>query len=243
VELLLTMEPDNIALDNERIGLIQELWGDNALLEEFERRFQQDPTDSEVLWQLISAYSDQSRHDEVIKMADAYIAQNPDDIDVRLQKINAYRTTNRIDETIAVLKEIAQLRPQDKRYLIDIAESYRIDKQNLREALNWASRARRLDRNYGPANYLIAELIVEYTENIMSKFDRSIPSYDDKMIYEIAVSYFKDAVRDLNTRSDAQRYVSFYEENYMRTSEDKFMNKGYDTPRTPDYNWIWRYKR
>ncbi len=243
VELLLTLEPDNTALDNERIGLIRDLRGNDALLEEFERRYQQDPTDSEVIWQLISAYSDQSRYDDVIKMADAYIALNPDDIDVRLQKVSAYRSSNRIDDTIKVFMEISQLSPQDQQYLIEIADIYRVDKRNLREALNWASRSRRLNRNYGPANYLIAELIVEYIENTMSKFGRSVPSYEDKLIYEIAVTYFKDAVRDPNTRTDAQRYASFYEENYFRTSEDKFMNKGYDTPRTQEYNWIWRYKR
>ncbi len=243
IELLLELEPGNIALDNERIGLIRELRGDDALLEEFERRYQDDPSDSEVIWQLLSAYADQSRHSEVIELADAFTVLNPDDIDVRLLKINALRSTNRVDDAISVIRELTQLRPQEPQYLLDIADIYRIDKQNVREALNWASRARQIDRNHGKANYMLGELIVEYIENTMSQYGRSAASYDDKLIYEVAVTYFQDAARDPNTRSDGARYASFYGENFMLTSEDKFMNKGQDIPKTPEYEWIWRFKR
>ena len=242
IELLMTLDPHDAELDNERIGMIREIGGEEALLKEFEKKYQQDPNDTEVLWQLITAYSDQSEYERVMDLVDRYISLRPDDLDARLRKVAALRATNKFDKAIAALKKIITLQSGEPKFLVEIADIYHVDKKDLRTSIQWAFRARQINHNFGEANYMIAELIIEYIDVIMDKYGRTTPSYDDKLIYEIAVTYYKDAAKDPNTKVQAERYVTFYGENFMRTSEDKFMHKGYNSPRLTEYEWVWKYK-
>ena len=245
IELLITLLPgDKESLDLERINMIREIGGDAALQKEFEKQHDENPNDSDIIWNLLKFYEDQGLTDKVLEFVDKYIALKPEDIDARLIKIDALKEKNRIDDAIAELDNISKMRPADPQYIVAIAEMYFLEKDDLRRAMTWAQKARGVNANYGPANLMIANIIVEVIDNAMERKGISAPDYDDKLVGEIAVSYFVDASKDPNTKSEADTRGNFYRENYTRTDADKFMKKGVERPEnTPEYDWIWRYKK
>ena len=243
IELLLTFDPDNKELILEHTGMIRNIGGDAALQEEYEKQHLQNPTDTDVIWNLLSNYADQGLHEKVIEFVDKYLALKPGDIDARSKKIEALRATNRFDEAIAGLREISVIRRTDPQYLWEIADIFHVDKKDLPKAMDWAYKARQKNRGFGKASYKIATVIVDHVENVMKKYGRSTPTVDDKLIYEIAVFYFKEAAKDPNTRAQAEKYAQYYGEVFIRTTEDKFMHRGYDTPKTREYAWVWKYKK
>lgn len=245
IELLMEIDPGNREqLDFERINMIRNIGGDEALQKEFEKQHMENPTDSDIIWNLLKTYEDQGLEDKVLEFVEKYIALKPDDIDARLKKIEALKATSKIDEALVALNEISSLRPNDPAYIVDIAKIYHIEKEDLRQAMQWAVKARGVNPNFGPANLLMATIITEVISDAMERKELTIPDYDDKLAGEIAVYYFNEALKDANTRSSAESLGKFYQENYTRNFEDRFMKKGVEKPEhTPEYDWILKYKK
>ena len=243
LEELLVIEPDNREFENELIGIIKMTGGDEALIKEWEKQHLKDPTDAEVIWNLINTYENQLEYEKVIEFADKYLVLKPDDIDARVKKVHALKATGKFDEAIALLNELIKLKPDEPQYLLKIAEILHVDKKNYQEAVKWANDARRINPGLGEANIMIADVIVDYIGFVKEKYGDDVGTIDHKLIYEVAVEYYKDAAKDPNTKARADRMVKYYSENFIRTVDDKFMSRGWDIPRADAYQWVWRYKK
>lgn len=246
LEELLVMEPDNKDFENERIGIIEITGGAEALIKEWEKQHLEDPTETEVIWNLIATYESQLEYEKVIEFADKYLALKPDDIDARVKKVSALQSTGKSDEAIALLKELNKMKPEEPKYLLNIAEIFHVDKKNHQEAVKWAYDARKINPGLGEANMMIADIIVDYINVVKDKYKDKDPGgieIDHKLIYEVAIEYYKDAAKDPYTKSRAESMVIFYSENNIRTVEDMHMSKGHDSPKVTDYQWVWRYKK
>jgi len=240
---LLVMEPDNKDFENERIGIIEITGGAEALIKEWEKQYLENPNDMEVIWNLIVTYENQLECEKVIEFADKYLALKPDDIDAREKKVSALQSTDKSDEAIALLKELNKMKPEEPKYLLNIAEIFHVDKKNYQEAVRWAYDARRINPGLGEANMMIADIIVDYIGFVKEKYGDQVGAIDHKLIYEVAIEYYNDAAKDSYTKSRAEEMAKHHSENNIRTDEDKFMNKGWDIPRANAYQWVWRYKK
>ncbi|KPK87505.1 hypothetical protein AMJ80_11950 [bacterium SM23_31] len=244
LEELLEIEPDNREFESEWINAIRITGGDEALIKVWEEKHLENPADAEIIWNLINIYENQLEYAKVIEFADKYLALNSDDIDARVKKANALEAVGKFDQAIVLWQELNKLRPGNPQYLLNIARIYHFNKENYQEAVKWAYNARQIDTGFGEASLKIADVIVSYITVVMGKYGRETPDIDDKLIYEVAIEYFKDATNNQNTRNRANQLLQHYNtESFIRTPSDIHMNKGHDAPGIPEYSWVWKYKK
>jgi tetratricopeptide (TPR) repeat protein len=244
LERLMVLNPNNPDLENERLGLIRIIGGEDSLRVEFEKKLVINPKDTDVLWSLIVIYNNKSQYDKVLELTDKFLALKPKDIEALEKKANALKAIQQWDMAIAVYKELITLKSDDISYHIILSDMYRNSKKDLQQAAFWAFSARNKFPNDGRPNFLMGRIIFDQIEKVMVKNKRNLPSYEDKVIGKIAYDYYTEAAKDPNVKNDADQFILYLQDNYIPTRSDEHMyGASFTIPKDPDYGWIWNSYR
>ena len=240
LERYMVYEPNNPDLENERLGLIKQIGGDDALLIEFEKKLIQNPNDAEILWILIGIYSSKNEYNKIIELTDRYLALKPKDIDALEKKANALKVMERYDEAMVVLKELIAVNQEGIQYYLNIGEIYQNNKKDLKQAASWFLSARKVKPSDGRASMMLGHIAYELIRKVMEKNGRKAPVYEDKLVGKIAYDYYVEAAKDPNTKGAVEQYLAFFGENMIPTKSDIFLYANITEPTDEDYVWFWK---
>jgi len=243
LERLMVLEPNNPDLENERLGLIRIIGGEDSLRVEFEKKLVKNPKDTDVLWSLIVIYNNKSQYDKVLELTDKFLALKPKDIEALGKKANALKAIQQWDMAIVAYKELINVTPDINNHII-LSNIYWNNKKDLPQAMFYASLARKQFPNDGRPSLLMGKIIFDQIGNVMVKNKRILPSYEDKVIGKIAYDYYTEAAKDQNIKTEADQFILYLQENYIPTRSDEHMyGAGFTSPKDPDYGWIWNNYR
>ena len=106
---------------------------------------------------------------------------------------------------------------------------------SILKALNDANKALAVDKTFGLGWIALGEAYEASAEKCVDAKDGKI-DYTDKLVYKLAVSKFKKAMKDPAYRADAERKIS-YAQPFAPTADDDFMHKG-EKISGECYTWI-----
>jgi len=148
----------------------------------------------------------------------------------------SYQEMGKYSNAAETFRKILSTQPRDKKNLCNLAISY-LSMGRYTAALQQVNKAFSIDSNYGLA-YLTKGMIFEHSaEACVAKREGKKPSFDDKLVYEMANNEYLKARRDLEWSDQAQRHIDYLEV-VLPTKADRFMHQGHTVPKDPCYDWI-----
>jgi len=236
---LLEKEPDNKDYIDARLSLFRSQGGEEAVRREYEEKHQQFPTDTEYIRELIIIYENASEYEKEIEMIDKLVALEPNDVESLEKKGHVLSSLGKNREAIEVLKGIARLVPDEPRYQTEIAHFYN-DMQEYEQAVLYGNKALAINPGYGEAHFQIAMAFLNSANDAKDK--RGNLKFEDKLVYKMAYEKFKQAARDINKKSEAEKWIKYIEASeLLPTKENEFMHLSVKTPDLPEYRWLIKY--
>ncbi|MFC1477696.1 hypothetical protein ACFL6L_04440 [candidate division KSB1 bacterium] len=236
IERMLVIDPDNLQFQQDRLDLVRLVKGEGAIRAEFEAKLEKDPTDKDIMLELISIYERNEEYELLIQMIDKYLAVDPNDATSVEKKVEALRKLDRPNEAIEALKVLSALRPEEPRYLTDIAAIY-IALENYRQAIASSEQALRVRSGYGEAHFQIA-MAIKNVASIQEEKDTK-KTVDVKVVNEIALYEFQEAAKDPNVKTKADRWIPYLKtEGFTMTGNDWFMQRSYRFPEDAGLKWL-----
>lgn len=238
IEELIKLNPNSNNLATERVNMLQLARGTDAVIQEVEALHMANPTDMDLISQLIGHYLGNSDYTKALAMIDKGLVNIPGDIDMLETKLAIY-TNNMQDEEKIVdsLNELIKAVPEEASYVTSIAQIH-LENGKFETAANIATRALRVTAGYGEANYIIGQALRQQVSDVKT----GGLSFDDKLVNEKAMYYYKQAYKDDVTKSKAQNYIEYLELEQIPSESDRFMNKGHVKPKHPKYQWTLKYR-
>jgi tetratricopeptide (TPR) repeat protein len=147
---------------------------------------------------------------------------------------DAYQNLYKEDEALNIYQDLAKVDPTDYNVAIEISKIL-INKEEFKEALNWAEKAVSISGKHGETIYQRAEVyfaVAEYCSGDPLTFW-------DKVVYEISWEDYKTASNKGYSQAKSRRI--FIEDNFITTSSDWFMRSEGEQEVTPQgecYLWI-----
>ncbi len=210
---------------------------DDAALERLEKLRKQDPTNTKHMFNLGRQYFQREMWSNAEPEFREYLKSNPDDTYAAELLGASLQNQNKFEDAIKVYEDVLKRKPDNKKSYCEIAsclkslKRYRQARENVRQAL-------KIDANYGYAFLVLGEIYEAAAENCMSDNNRTAPSFDDKLVYQLAYDQFNKAAEDPASRSFAMRRIEYVKQ-MTPTKEDLFMNKGKTKARGTCYAWIY----
>jgi len=234
---LIELEPDSKELQDQKTNLIKLSGG--SVIEEYKKLHEKYPNDRKYIEALMIEYHQENDNVNIISMADKLLALEPENISALEMKSDAYANLQKWKDRINVLNRKLEINSEDPQALCDIAESYNILK-NYETARNYATRAIRIDENYGMAYIRIGEAYEFCAEDVILKRGGfSKIRFDDKLIYELAYGQYRRASNYPDVSGIASRKMNAIK-NSLPINEDRFMNPDQTKANNPEYQWIYR---
>lgn len=233
---VLGIDPDNLEARNNKTALIAATGDIEAVIKEKEITREKDSQNSQVRFELGKMYFDQSEYEIAIERFREYLQLIPNDV-AALENIGvAYQRLERHGDAIAEFKKIIAIAPDNKKITAEISRCYK-NLGQFRAARTYANKALAIDREYGLAWIALGELYEAAAEKCVEQNDGKI-DFDAKLVFELADTKYRKALKDLQFRSEAERHRSYLKA-VLPTNEDKFMHKGQTKARADCYAWIY----
>ena len=124
--------------------------------------------------------------------------------------------------------------PTNYKVVLEISKIL-LNKEQFKDAINWADKAINISGNRGAAYYQRAEIYFSIAESC----SQDPLQFWDKIVYEISWEDYKIAVNKGYKQAKSRR--DFLEENYITTSADWFMRPEGENEVKPQgncYSWI-----
>ena len=147
---------------------------------------------------------------------------------------DAYQNLYKENEALNIYQNLAKIDPTDYNVAIDISKIL-INKEEFKEALNWAEKAVSISGKQGETIYQRAEVYFAVAEYC----SRDPLTFWDKVVYEISWEDYKTASNKGYSQAKSRRI--FIEDNFITTSSDWFMRPEGEQEVTPQgecYSWI-----
>ncbi len=234
---LIALSPDNKELQDQKTNLIKLSGG--SIIEEYKKMHEKYPNDRKYIEALMVEYHQENDNVNIISMADKLLVLEPENISALDMKSDAYANLQKWKDRINVLRQRLDIKRDNPETLCDIAESYNILKE-YETARSYATRAIRIDGNYGMAYIRIGEAYEFCAEDmILKRGGFSKIRFDDKLIYELANEQYRKASNYTDLSGIASRRMSAIK-NSLPTKEDRFMNPDQTKANNPEYQWIYK---
>ncbi len=234
---LIELSPDNKELQDQKTNLIKLSGG--SVIEEYEKLHQKYPNDKKYIEALMLEYHRENDNTYILLMADKLLALEPENISALDMKSDAYANLQKWKDRINVLRQKLDIKRDNPETLCDIAESYNFLK-DYETARNYATRAIRIDKNYGMAYIRIGEAYEFCAEDmILKRGGFSKIRFDDKLIYELAYGQYRKASNYTDVSGIASRKMNAIK-NSLPVKEDRFMNPDQTKANNPEYQWIYK---
>jgi tetratricopeptide (TPR) repeat protein len=234
-EKILALSPDDAETRKALAALYKAAGKADAAIENMEKALAQNPNDSRLLFELARARFNLQEYENVVALLSRFHVLAPDDF-VGLELLGeAQFRLNRHSEALKTLGKIIAAKPQEKKILVKISESYRA-LGDFAAARRFANKALAVDQNYGAAYLALGRIYEDCADQCVAKKGRT--EFDDKLVYELAYFQYEKALQDAETRAEARQQLNFLAASIPQ-KEDRFMNKGKDKAAGPCYQWIY----
>ncbi|MDZ7361007.1 MAG: tetratricopeptide repeat protein [candidate division KSB1 bacterium] len=234
-EKILTLSPDDAETRKALAALYQAAGNAGAAIENMEKALAQNPNDSRLLFDLARARFNLQEYENVVALLSRFHVLAPDDF-VGLELLGeAQRRLNRHAEALKTFGKIIAARPQEKKVLVKISDSYRA-LGDFAAARRFANKALAVDHNFGAAYLALGRIYEDCADQCVAKKGKT--EFDDKLVYELAYFQYEKALQDAETRAEARQQLNFLAASIPQ-KEDRFMNKGRDKATGPCYQWIY----
>ena len=147
---------------------------------------------------------------------------------------DAYQNLYKENEALNIYQNLAKIDPTDYNVAIDISKIL-INKEEFKEALNWAEKAVSISGKQGETIFQRAEVYFAAAEYC----SEDPLTFWDKVVYEISWLDYKTASNKGYSQAKSRR--GFVEDNFITTSSDWFMRPESEQEVTPQgecYSWI-----
>jgi tetratricopeptide (TPR) repeat protein len=210
---------------------------DDAALERLEKLRLQDPTNTKHMFSLGRQYFQREMWSKAEPEFREYLKLNADDVYAAELFGSSFQNQNKFEEAIKVHEDILKRKPDNKKSYCEIAsclkslKRYRQARESVRQAL-------KIDGAYGYAFLVLGEIYEATAESCMEEGKRTAPTFDDKLIYQLAYDQYVKAAEDPASKSFASRRIDYVKQ-MTPAKEDLFMNKGKIKARGACYAWIY----
>lgn len=230
------LDPDNAEARKRLADIINYFGGDP--LKALRDTWLVDPGNIEYAFNYGKEAYDAGKYQEAIEPFKAILDKDPRHTTAMEYLARCYEALNQMNQALKYYNDILKIEPQNIKVMCLIA-SLQGRQNEFARAHSVIQRAKRIDSNHGLPHIVMAEIYenaVTYCTNARSKRETT---YDDKLVYRLAVEEYEIAARDPNYAADANRRArQLSNANLLPTTEDYFMHKNRLKPRDECYAWI-----
>jgi len=215
---VLALNPDDQSVKEKKKNLVR---GDaveykKMILEMLEK----EPNNLDLLLELAVVYGNEGENKLVIDTYRKVLENDPSNIDAWRKLGKAYQNEEQYKDAVDSFQKIVKLDPQDKSALIEIADSYNQLNQYAKSR-SFADKALSVDKQYGMGYRGKAEIYERSADNCSEGKE---PSFDDKLMYQLAIEECTKALKDFETSDWASQRIE-YLKNLAPQKGDYFFNK------------------
>jgi len=228
---ILSIDPNNSAAQSELITAMNEA-GMNPM-EALRERWDNNPQNSTYGLEYGEALFSNNEYEEAVDVFSKVTDIDPQNVRAWNQLARAHENLENYAQAIDAYKGLLNIDSNRKDIISDVAELY-ININNYTEALTWANRAINTGSNNG-MGYAARGRIYE---DAASECSGGNPSFEDKLVYQMAYDDFQTAV-SMGYGQVTSRIE--YLENFIPSKGDWFMQSDSATEVSPDkscYSWI-----
>ena len=229
------------AKDQESNDILSKLYAqtgnEDAALDRLKRVREQDPENPKHMFGLGKQYFSREMFAEAEPEFIAYLVKRPEDNIVREYLASSLQNQDKYAKAIEVYKSVLENDSNSKKSLCEIGSCLK-NLNRFSEARNYTRKALAIDRSYGYAYIVRGEIYEMNVDYCMTKANRSLNNFDDKLIYRLAYDQFKKAAADPAFRDIAERKMS-YVKPMIPTKEDAFLHSGVTKAKAACYRWIY----
>ncbi|MCF7824387.1 MAG: tetratricopeptide repeat protein [Candidatus Marinimicrobia bacterium] len=172
-----------------------------------------------------------------IAIFEGILKDSPEMTNIIKVLVQAYGEIGQTKDVIAMLNKLNTANPDDIRIYFDMTAAYIADNQ-LKSAMNWATKAIKADKNNGQAYANRASVY----EAVATACTGATPDFDDKLVFLMAYEDYMTAKQMGYQR--ASKKIDFLKEARIPQSGDWFFNQdeyvkgGKASPRKECYAWL-----
>lgn len=235
-EKVVELDPENPQAGKRLADIINYFGGDP--LKVLRDTWLKDPENMEYAYNYGKEAFTAGKYQEAIEPFKAMLEKDPRHTTAMEYLARSYEGLNQLSLAVKYYNDILKIEPQNIKVMCLVASAY--GRQNeFARARSILEKAMRIDSNNGLPHLVMAEIYenaVTYCTNARAKRETT---YDDKLVYRLAVEEYERAARDPNYASDANRRArQLSNANLLPTTEDYFMHKNRLKPRDECYSWI-----
>ena len=233
----LELNPNDLEV-KEIVGTLFRTTGnEDAYIESLIETVKNDPENTKAMFTLGEIYFKRANYNQAIEYLNKYLAIKPDDV-IALEYVgNAQQNLGQFNKAIATYDKILAVDAGHKKVLCEMATCYR-ELGQLSKARSTANKALKIDSGYGLAYIVRGEVYEDAVDGCLSKRDKRIVKFDDKLIYKMAYDEYAKALKSFETADIAKKRMSYIQPD-IPTTEDYFMHPDQKKARLDCYKWIY----
>lgn len=238
-EKIVELDPEDQKAQEAIAALYRATGQAERAVEQKEKILATDPTNTKLMFELGETYFRMGEYNKAIEKFQMLLQRIPDDAEALEYLGNSYQNIENYQSAINTYQKLLKLEISDnkrKKILAELARCYK-ELGQWTVARRYARRSLNMDPKFGLALIAMGEIYEAAAEKCVSEREDGKPSFDDKLVYEMAANYYRRARQDLAFREEAERRLS-YVEVLVPTQEDRFFHKGKTKPTDPCYSWI-----
>ncbi len=234
---LIELDPTDPEAQNILAQVFATTGDEEAALQAQEEALQKDPENTKLMYTLGESYFDRGEYQRSIEKFKMYIERNPEDTYALEYLGNAQQNLGKFREAIATYERILSLKPDNKKVLCEMATCYR-ELGQFPKARRTARQALSIDPDFGLAHIVIGEIYEAAADACISKREKRVSKFDDKLVYQLAYNEYQKAAKDLMYADLARRKMNYIKPE-IPTKEDRFMHPNLKQARFDCYQWIY----
>jgi tetratricopeptide (TPR) repeat protein len=230
------LDPNNVEAQ-QLVAQFATYFGDDPL-EYLKDAYLMDPSNVENAYRYGKEAFQAGKYREAIKPFEKILEKNPRHTTAMEYLGRTYEALNQTGQAIKYYNDILKIEPQNIKVMCLIASIYG-RRNEFTRARSFVRKAQRIDPGHGLPNMVMGELYENSVTYCSNKREKRETTYDDKLVYRMAVEEYERATRDPNYSSDASRRANQLKSaNLLPTKEDYFMHNNRLKPKEDCYSWI-----
>jgi tetratricopeptide (TPR) repeat protein len=239
---VMELDPTDQDAQNTLGQLLKGAGDEDAAIEALEKALALDPNNTQLMYDIGKSYYNQGEYAKAIEKLEAYLQKQPYDYIAMEYLGGSYNGKGDFRKAIDVYSKIVAAQPENKKVYTDIATNHKELRQFI-TARKFVNRALAIDKQYGLAYIVLGEIYEATVDNCMRQKGKTMPKFDDKLVYREAYRQYQKAANDLQFKDIADRKRGYLRD-FLPSKEDEFFNKnrkkanGSYTVTDDCYKWI-----
>jgi len=220
---VMELDPTDQDAQNTLGQLLKGAGDEDAAIEALEKALALDPNNTQLMFDIGKSYYNQGEYAKAVEKLEGYLQKQPYDYIAMEYLGGSYNGKGDFRKAIDVYSKIVAAQPENKKIYTDIATNHKELRQFI-TARKFVNKALAVDSKYGLAYIVLGEIYEATVDNCMRQKGKTMPKFDDKLVYREAYRQYQKAASDLQFKDIADRKRGYLRD-FLPSKEDEFFNK------------------